>query len=122
MLKQKQKFDSAEINSRTERMRRRIKAQKEWLNSITNDPKEKQRIEKQQCVVCYYTIQICGQGFTKYTCQNCSHDQIWHNTRIPRLCDPCAKKNDLCQNCGADINLKKRILTKLRSNSSRLYI
>ena len=103
------KWDPKAINSRTERTQLRIDVQREWLKNIMLDNQQQPRLEKQLCKVCHYTSRICGQGFTDYLCQMCGKSCQWHNTCTPSLCLNCAKQNFLCQNCGADVDLKERV-------------
>jgi hypothetical protein len=104
----KPKFDAAGINSRTERTYNRLNSQIEFVNNCTRDSKKEQRLSKQLCTICFHTTRICGQGFTKFTCQMCEIEDNWHNTCVPALCLACAENEKLCQNCGADINLERR--------------
>ena len=103
-----EKWDAAAINSRSYRTSLRIASQKEWLRNIDEDPKSEQRWARQECVVCFYTPRICGQGFTGYKCAMCGRDDMHSNTCIPKLCLTCATENELCRNCGADENLVAR--------------
>jgi hypothetical protein len=102
------KWDDKAINYRTERAIARINIQKEWLNSIKKDRANIGRTDRQECVVCFYTDRICGQGFTSYKCAICGSEQQWHNTCVPLICLGCAKTNDICKQCGSDIELRNR--------------
>ena len=104
----KEKWDKAGINYRTDRTKLRIEVQKEWLQNIQNDPKRPERIARRECVVCFYTTRICGQGFSPYRCRMCGQDEMWANTCVPVLCPRCARENSLCLHCGGDIDLKLR--------------
>ena len=44
-----------------------------------------------------------GQGFRDFTCQLCGKTDTWCNTNIPKFCDECSKKLNICQRCGADL-------------------
>lgn len=35
---------------------------------------------------------IALQAFTKFNCDLCSNQEIWHNSAVPRLCDDCREK------------------------------
>jgi len=102
------KWDSAAINSRTERKHTRIAAQREWISDVEADPKQEQRIARQECAVCFYTTRICGQGFTSFNCQMCGREETYANTCVPALCLTCAVENGLCHDCGSDIDLLVR--------------
>ncbi len=102
------KWDAPAVNVHTERTYRRILLAKEFLNDTVKDPRAEERIRRQECVVCFYTTRICGQGFTEYTCQMCGSKQQHANTCVPKLCDSCAKTHSLCRHCGADIYLEER--------------
>jgi hypothetical protein len=78
--------------------------------SYRMDVHKESRLKHQSCRYCYYIRgdRIVGQAFTTYKCGICKQDNSWHNTGIPVLCPECAKKNNLCISCGADIELKDR--------------
>jgi hypothetical protein len=103
-----EKWDAAAINSRTSRAELRIAVQREWLDNVRLDPQRKHRLESRKCVVCFYTSRVCGQGFSPYGCKMCKQDNMHHNTCIPTLCLRCARENNLCQQCGADMELALR--------------
>lgn len=35
---------------------------------------------------------ISLQAFTKYQCETCGEESMWHNSAIPKLCDPCRER------------------------------
>lgn len=80
------------------------------LRALT-DPDEKKRLEQCHCLCCFYARgpQIAGQAFTQWKCLDCETEQpAWHNTAHPRLCLDCGKKNGLCVECLADLELRPR--------------
>jgi hypothetical protein len=99
------KWDAAGIAARTERTLLRVRVQEGWLHNIRTDPKRNQRVNAQECVVCYYTTRICGQGFTRYNCADCGVEHNHGNTCVPLLCTSCAKKRAACERCGGNIYL-----------------
>lgn len=50
-----------------------------------------------------YNGAVCGQGFTKYTCNKCGQIAWWHNTLIPNYCTSCCKENYICECCGKSL-------------------
>src|SRR5271155_418111 len=99
----KYRWDAAGVDSRTDRTKLRIKVQEEWLKQVKRDPRIAERKQRQECVVCFYTQRICGQGFTRYNCGMCEVEINWPNTCVPILCEGCARKNSLCMKCGGDL-------------------
>jgi len=85
---------------------RRIRSAKIFADQLKTDPEQEQRQKKQECVLCYYTISIAGQGFTNYTCLGCKGVFSHSNTHVPALCFECAKKSDLCVQCGAELEIQ----------------
>lgn len=102
------KNDAASINNYTDRAKNRIRHLEERIAKTYKDPNREQRLIKYECRVCFYTERICGQGFTKYTCAGCNIELSHPNTCVPRLCLSCAQVEEVCRNCGADLELKKR--------------
>ena len=53
------------------------------------------------CKECKFISEHCasGQGFTKYTCELCGKEAIWHNTHTPNICPECSDKFKICEYC-----------------------
>ena len=82
----------------------RVKYALELAENYAADPAHDKRIASQECLCCYYSISICGQGFTSYICRVCGEEKIHANTNVPKVCIECAKEQKLCHKCGADMN------------------
>ena len=74
-----------------------------------NDVNKKERIEKQECIYCFYLdSRVGGSCMTTSYCGICNKTLHSGNTNTDALCIDCAKKHKLCKHCGGDINLKSR--------------
>lgn len=75
-----------------------------------SDPKRKERLEKPECICCFYirTPRIGGAAMTTQPCGKCEQNMMFGSTSTDMLCPDCAKKLKLCRHCGADLNLKDR--------------
>ena len=85
---------------------RRVRSTIKLAEQFKTDPNKEMRLNHQECVYCFYTIAIAGQAFTRYTCEECGKEDRHHNTNVPKVCMDCAKKMDLCHQCGAEIEMK----------------
>lgn len=74
----------------------------------TNDPQRETRLAASECLVCYGVSRIGGASCTIAPCPLCGTRLSCGNTAIDVLCTACAKANDLCKHCGADVELKNR--------------
>jgi len=101
-------WDSSEINSLTDMRLKRINTQIKWISNVQEDPEKNKRLAAQECVVCFYTTQICGNAIMRYDCQKCGITDTWPNTCTPKLCKACSAELKACRSCGADLNLVER--------------
>ena len=46
---------------------------------------------------------IAGQAFTDFKCSLCGKIDTWHNTNVPKICDECSNKLNVCQRCGEQL-------------------
>lgn len=81
----------------------RVRSALELAEKLSTDPQRARRLQRQECVPCFYTQRMAGQAFTGYTCALCASEQQYHNTAVPKLCPTCATANGLCVRCGADM-------------------
>lgn len=79
-------------------------AREKYEQNLTTDPDKQRRLDRRECKTCHYTISICGQAFTRYTCQQCDKEDLHHNTCVPTLCASCAVSSGLCISCGKSRN------------------
>ena len=77
---------------------------------LSNDEDRKERLEKSQCLSCFYLFKtrMGGASFTHRDCAGCDKDMLFSSTATDLLCLDCASKNCLCARCGADLELKER--------------
>ena len=80
----------------------------EHAKNLETDPRKAERIEKSECVVCFYGSRIGGASMTNRECMSCGKNELYPSTATDVLCMGCAKKHDLCKHCGADIKLRVR--------------
>ena len=85
-----------------------IKHTLEMADKFVNDPDRENRLVTGRCVKCHYETFMAGQGFTQWKCRICGKEDMHSNTRVPRLCEPCAKTAGLCWQCGATIEWSKK--------------
>ena len=50
---------------------------------------------------------LSGQGFTDFKCSLCGKIDTWHNTNVPKICDECSNKLNVCQRCGGSLKEEK---------------
>lgn len=105
-------MDKNKINSRTLNNKDRIKQIIEYTDKLTNDPKKNERLEKQECQYCFYSMRGGGQAFTASKCEECEKEMLFSSTNMDKYCLECAKKNDICKHCGGDINTKLKKIYK----------
>lgn len=101
-------MDKSSLYRFTETSKRRLKETLEHSDNLRNDPDKKERIEAHECVVCFYGSRFGGAAMTEQDCMSCGEEQLYSSTATDVLCNKCAKDNNLCKHCGADIELKQR--------------
>jgi hypothetical protein len=78
------------------------------VKKLQDDPNRKARLDCRKCKACFYMGGgIAGAAMTDYDCAFCGQRCFSGSTNVSKLCDPCAKANDLCVHCGADIELNE---------------
>lgn len=97
-----------EIAFRTRMQKYRFKEIVTLGNLFNRDPDNDERIKEQLCICCYYQSTIAGQAFTDSKCVNCNKEMTFSTTSVDKLCEDCAKANNVCKHCCADINYKDR--------------
>lgn len=74
---------------------------------ISDDKQQKVRLERQECVLCFYRGRIVAHAFTEYTCEDCGDVGSWPNSGRPRLCKECAQGHSACMHCMAEISFQE---------------
>lgn len=103
------------VNLATCRNRERVAALRVMLTNLDTDPERAKRLAQYTCALCWYASGgMSGQAFSDWTCRVCGDKYSHPNTATPRVCHQCAEKHKLCHECGADMGMKARRLTKSR--------
>lgn len=109
MEARRRKVDASSIYSATSNAARYIEIYREKVAIFDADEKKVERLEKQQCKVCFYMAgRLGGAAMTKARCGLCDNVKMFSSTCVDILCIECAKKNNLCVHCGGDIDMKHR--------------
>lgn len=100
------KLEVDDIHFATERV-------KQWLASAEEavfDQKRFERRKKAKCVLCFYrkSGRIGGAAITNSPCRICAEVMTFSSTATDALCVKCATENDLCCECGCDLQLRRR--------------
>lgn len=75
----------------------------------TNDPRRPERLEVQECRVCFYArSRIGGATCSEAPCGLCGKMLYSGNTCVDVLCKDCARDKRLCVLCGGDVEMKNR--------------
>jgi hypothetical protein len=100
--------DRVSIYRATSNAKDRIQRMRESLEGIDLDLEKKDRLEKCLCKHCFYLYQsrMGGAKMTNRDCGICHETQRYSSTATDPLCLPCAKINNLCKQCGGDIEMK----------------
>lgn len=78
--------------------------EKDYAKNVTKDPRKDIRILSRKCEPCYYAQVVVCHAFRPYTCICCDGSFQHPNSNIPLMCAECAKENNLCAQCGCDVN------------------
>jgi hypothetical protein len=99
-----------ELRCKSENNKEYIKNIKKTLNNLKFDPDKEKRLEKYECVYCFYvnSSRIGGATISFRPCVSCGKEVYSSNTCIDLFCKDCAKELELCAHCGADIRLRVR--------------
>jgi len=108
MEAKRQRIDRVYIERVNGEHKMRIEMYRRMLDRIQNDPNKQERLESQECVMCYGVPRIGGTSVTKRQCAFCKEMVSSCNTNVNVLCGGCAKTAGLCRHCGADIELTNR--------------
>lgn len=99
-------FSERNIRQATGRSKRRVDQILALAKTISEDCKRGERLIAQKCLFCYYESPIAGRAITHRPCMCCGERQTYPSTSTGVLCQPCAKKLDLCCHCGGDIEMR----------------
>lgn len=100
-------FDRAHWAWQTNRSRDLFVDLIDRANKAQGDTEQAQRLEKQQCISCFYIRdRIGGAAMTTQPCACCLVPEMYASTATDELCLPCANTSKLCKRCGGDIDMK----------------
>ena len=100
----KRNFDLTSCINRTFANKQRLTKYAEIILDIN----KKERIDNQECKICFYLPSVGGCAITTSYCSICEKELIFPNTNVDILCLGCAQEKRVCKHCGADINDKLR--------------
>jgi hypothetical protein len=108
-MKIKRNIDFYKVINRTSINKERVNNVISFAEKFKNDPDKKERLDKQECLVCFYQDKRAGGAAMVDTeCGYCKKPMTFSSTCVDVLCHDCAVKLGLCHHCGADINLENR--------------
>ena len=73
-----------------------------------SDPDKEERLEEQECVLCFYGSKIGGAAMTRANCMSCDKQMGFGSTNVDHLCIECARAHRLCKHCNSDMEYKNR--------------
>jgi hypothetical protein len=86
-----------------------VESTKELATNFLNDPESEQRKSQSLCIFCYYRKgRLASQAMCSTECAICNEEMVFGSTAVDALCENCAKVNNLCKQCAADIDLSYR--------------
>jgi hypothetical protein len=82
----------------------------EKVEALQADVGKKDRQEECKCKACFYfhKVRIGGAAMTSINCGICETEMMFGSTAVEPICKCCAKKNELCVQCGGDIDMKNK--------------
>ena len=110
MKQRKEIVNKATICHKNNRARERIDEALKRAHRLTEDPDKKIREDNCLCRSCYYlsNVRIGGATITQRPCGICEAIMRFGSTASDVICHACAKDNNICKQCGADMELKDR--------------
>jgi hypothetical protein len=109
--KRKPIIDTCSVMRATDQAKTTIESTLRDALNMLNDPRKDERLEKPECVFCFYYgdgRRIGGARCTTQECGLCDKSVHSGSTNVDVLCQSCAKANELCRHCGADLKLRVR--------------
>lgn len=104
-----------DVNAATHRAKDQIKQFQVQLERWILDPDRDARRAAGACVVCYYGRgRVGGAAMTTANCRVCNVKMQFGSTAVDGLCQSCARRLNLCKQCGSDreLLLRRRLDTK----------
>lgn len=110
MEQRKEAVNRSTIALKNARAKHQITSIIKRAENLKTDPEKQKRLEMNLCLCCYYVnnTRIGGAAITHRPCGLCERDMSFGSTATDVVCSDCAEANNLCKQCGADIELKNR--------------
>lgn len=109
MVRHTIKVDRALIVSRTDHGHAQIEDALRRAKELQEDPRKEERLKKHECKACFYLRgRIGAAAMTRQDCGICGKEQMFGSSCTDVICPECAKANQLCRRCGADLELRTR--------------
>jgi hypothetical protein len=101
--------DLCSILRASDAAREYVRWTREVCFNLTTDPKKAERLEKSQCVVCFYARGRMGAAVvTTAQCGVCDRTIHSGNSCVGVVCVECGKAHEFCTYCGGDIRMRTR--------------
>jgi hypothetical protein len=114
MIQKAVKLDEVYLSNQTWRLKTYLEAARHRWIEVSTDPRKKDRLQKQECLMCFYGSHIAGAAMTQRPCANeieCGEICYSGSTRCAILCIRCATKLKVCTMCGAKMDTRPKALT-----------
>jgi hypothetical protein len=97
----------------THRNKVSVAASLERARRLASDEDREKRLNVLLCPYCYYApATLHGAAMTYTNCRCCDGQIISGSTHTDEFCPACAKKHNMCKECGADLDLKEPLPKK----------
>lgn len=101
-------FKLGDVISKTMTRKSYLKHYVNLVEKFNKDPNKKERLEKHECVFCFYSDRVGAAAMTKKDCIYCGKTEMYGNSNTNDVCIECAKRYELCVHCGSDIKMRTR--------------
>lgn len=112
MIQKPIELNDVYLDNQTWRLKQYLEsARTRWID-LTTDPAKKARLQKQECLMCFYGSHVAGAAMTQRPCSDAECGEICYSgsTRCAILCIKCAKRLKVCAMCGAKIDIHPKKL------------
>lgn len=109
MKKQSKKYDRCRYEWETGFQQSVAERVHELSENIKNDPDREDRLSKNLCPVCFYRNgEMHMNAFYEKDCDICGFEMKFSTSCTGAVCMYCAGVHEICNRCGADVDLKVR--------------
>ena len=108
MKQRKQLIARNTIEGQNTRAKECIDSILKMAEKILSDEDKKERLDKCLCKSCFYVrnMRMGGASMTTRPCGVCEDEMQFSSTATDAICPSCASVNNLCKQCGANMDLK----------------